>query len=75
MKLPAIHQPLLSLIAGILILIEPGLLNLIVAVYLIVVSLLGIICYTIIRFLSEKSINFFKLVRIQETNLTNGFAL
>ncbi|MGO8989492.1 MAG: DUF3096 domain-containing protein [bacterium] len=42
MKLPAIHQPLLSLIAGILILIMPGLLNLIVAVYLIVVGLLGL---------------------------------
>ena len=42
MKLPAIHQPLLSLIAGILILIVPGLLNLIVAVYLIVVGLLGL---------------------------------
>jgi UPF0716 family protein affecting phage T7 exclusion len=41
-KLPAIHQPLLSLIAGILILIVPGLLNLIVAVYLIVVGLLGL---------------------------------
>ncbi|HYA91809.1 MAG TPA: DUF3096 domain-containing protein [Thermodesulfobacteriota bacterium] len=43
MKLPAIHQPLLSLIAGILILIVPGLLNLIVAVYLIVAGLLGLI--------------------------------
>jgi len=42
LKLPAIHQPLLSLIAGILILIVPGLLNLIVAVYLIVVGLLGL---------------------------------
>jgi hypothetical protein len=42
-KLPAIHQPLLSLIAGILILIVPGLLDLIVAVYLIVAGLLGII--------------------------------
>ena len=42
-KLPAIHQPLLPLIAGILILIVPGLLNLIVAVYLIVAGLLGII--------------------------------
>ena len=42
MKLPAIHQPLLSLIAGVLILIVPGLLNLIVAVYLIVVGLLGL---------------------------------
>ncbi|MGA2515850.1 MAG: DUF3096 domain-containing protein [Thermodesulfobacteriota bacterium] len=42
MKLPPIHQPLLSLIAGILILIMPGLLNLIVAVYLTVVGLLGL---------------------------------
>lgn len=41
-KLPAIHQPLLSLIAGILILIVPGLLNLIVALYLIVVGVLGL---------------------------------
>jgi len=41
-KLPAIHQPLLSLIAGVLILIVPGLLNLIVAVYLIVAGLLGL---------------------------------
>lgn len=40
-----------------------------------VAAILGIICYTMIRFLSEKSINFFKLARIQETNLTNGFAL
>ncbi len=43
MKVPTIHQPLLSLIAGILILIMPGLLNLIVAIYLIVSGLLGII--------------------------------
>jgi len=43
MKLPTIHQPLLSLIAGILILIVPGLLNLIVALYLIVTGLLGLI--------------------------------
>lgn len=42
-KGPTIHQPLLSLIAGILILIMPGLLNLIVAIYLIVSGLLGII--------------------------------
>jgi len=43
MKGPTIHLPLLSLIAGILILIMPGLLNLIVAIYLIVSGLLGII--------------------------------
>ncbi len=42
MKLPAIHQPVLSLIAGILILIVPGLLNLIVAIYLIVIGVLGV---------------------------------
>ena len=42
MKLPGIHQPILSLIAGILILIVPGLLNLIVAIYLIVIGVLGI---------------------------------
>ena len=38
-----IHHPLLSLIAGILILIIPRLLNLIVAIYLIVIGLLGLI--------------------------------
>ncbi len=43
MKVPNIHQPLLSLFAGILILIMPGLLNLIVAIYLMVTGLLGII--------------------------------
>jgi hypothetical protein len=42
-KALTIHQPLLSLIAGILILIMPGLLNLIVAIYLVVSGLLGII--------------------------------
>ncbi len=35
-------QPLLSLLAGILILIRPKLLNYIVAIYLIVVGVLGI---------------------------------
>ena len=43
MKASTIHQPLLSLIAGVLILVMPGLLNLIVAIYLIVTGLLGII--------------------------------
>ncbi len=43
MKIPTVHQPLLALIAGILILVMPGLLNLIVAIYLIVTGLLGII--------------------------------
>jgi hypothetical protein len=42
MKLPTLHQPILSLIAGILILIVPGLLSLIVAIYLIVIGVLGI---------------------------------
>ncbi len=37
MTIMAIHQPLLSLIAGILILIKPNLLNYIVAIYLILV--------------------------------------
>jgi hypothetical protein len=35
-------QPLLALIAGILILIRPKLLNLVVAIYLIVIGLLGL---------------------------------
>jgi hypothetical protein len=38
-----IHQPILSLIAGILILIIPRLLNFIVAIYLIVAGLVGLI--------------------------------
>jgi hypothetical protein len=38
-----IHQPVLSLIAGILILIFPKLLNFIVAIYLIVAGLAGLI--------------------------------
>jgi hypothetical protein len=42
-KIPTVHQPLLALIAGILILVMPGLLNLIVAIYLIVTGLFGII--------------------------------
>jgi hypothetical protein len=37
------HQPILSLIAGILILIFPRLLNFIVAIYLIVVGIVGLI--------------------------------
>ncbi len=37
------HQPLLSLIAGILILIMPKLLNYIVALYLIIVGLIGLL--------------------------------
>jgi len=39
----AIHQPILSLIAGILILIFPRLLNFIVAIYLIVAGIVGLI--------------------------------
>ncbi len=38
-----IHQPVLSLIAGILILIFPRLLNFIVAIYLIVAGIVGLI--------------------------------
>ncbi len=38
-----IHQPILSLIAGILILIFPRLLNFIVAIYLIVAGIVGLI--------------------------------
>ncbi len=38
-----IHQPVLSLIAGILILIFPRLLNFIVAIYLIVAGLVGLV--------------------------------
>ncbi len=38
----SIHQPLLSLIAGILILIVPRLLNYVVAIYLIIVGILGL---------------------------------
>jgi hypothetical protein len=43
MTLSTIHNPLLSLIAGILILIMPRLLNFIVAIYLIVIGLLGLV--------------------------------
>ena len=43
MALTAAHiAPLIALIAGILILIMPGLLNYIVAIYLIVVGLIGL---------------------------------
>ena len=43
MTLTAAHiAPLIALIAGILILIMPGLLNYIVAIYLIVVGLIGL---------------------------------
>ena len=39
---PALYSPLISLIAGVLILTMPRLLNYIVAVYLIIVGLLGL---------------------------------
>jgi len=39
----SIYHPILSLIAGILILIMPKLLNYIVAVYLIVIGIIGLI--------------------------------
>jgi hypothetical protein len=39
----AVYHPILSLIAGILILIMPKLLNYIVAVYLIVIGIIGLI--------------------------------
>jgi len=39
----AIFHPLLSLVAGILILLIPRLLNIIVAIYLIVIGILGLI--------------------------------
>ena len=43
MALTAAHiAPLIALIAGILILIMPGLLNYIIAIYLIVVGLIGL---------------------------------
>ena len=42
MNLHVVMGPLLSLIAGILILIVPRLLNYIVAIYLIVVGLIGL---------------------------------
>jgi hypothetical protein len=42
MELTVITQPLLALIAGILILIVPRLLNYVVAIYLIIIGLLGL---------------------------------
>ncbi|MBC8025894.1 MAG: DUF3096 domain-containing protein [Steroidobacteraceae bacterium] len=42
MNIPILLGPLVSLIAGILILIVPRLLNYIVAIYLIVVGLIGL---------------------------------
>ncbi len=43
MTIATIHSPLLSLIAGILILIMPRLLNFIVAIYLIIIGILGLL--------------------------------
>lgn len=50
MNLPLILTPLISLIAGILILIMPRLLSIIVAVYLIAVGLIGLFGMTDFRF-------------------------
>jgi hypothetical protein len=43
MTIMTIHQPLLSLIAGILILVIPKSLSYIVAIYLIVIGILGLV--------------------------------
>ncbi len=43
MAMMSVYHPVLSLIAGILILIFPRLLNYIVAIYLIIAGLLGLI--------------------------------
>jgi len=43
MTIMTIHQPLLALITGLLILIVPRLLNYFVAIYLIVIGILGLI--------------------------------
>ena len=43
MTIMAIYHPMLSLIAGILILVKPHLLNYIVAIYLIATGILGVI--------------------------------
>jgi hypothetical protein len=43
MKIRSLPQPILSLVAGILILIAPALLNLTVAIYLIVIGTLGLV--------------------------------
>jgi hypothetical protein len=41
-NIPHIPEPLISLVAGILILLAPKLLNYVVAVYLIVIGILGL---------------------------------
>ena len=43
MTVMTMHQPILSLIAGILILIFPRLLNFIVAIYLIIAGIVGLL--------------------------------
>ncbi len=43
MRIDAAFQPMVALIAGILILLIPRLLNYIVAVYLVVIGLLGLL--------------------------------
>ena len=43
MTIMTIHQPLLSLIAGILILVMPKSLSYIVAIYLIIIGILGLV--------------------------------
>lgn len=43
MQLNLTPQPIIALIAGVLILIRPQLLNFIVAIYLIIVGILGIV--------------------------------
>ncbi|RDD62850.1 DUF3096 domain-containing protein [Ferruginivarius sediminum] len=42
---PGMIQPLIALVAGVLVLIQPKLLNYIVAIYLIVVGVLGLAPY------------------------------
>ena len=44
MNLSVMFTPLMALVAGILILVVPRLLNYIVAVYLIVIGLVGLLC-------------------------------
>ncbi len=43
MMIMAIYHPLLSLVAGVLILAMPRLLNIVVAIYLIAIGILGLI--------------------------------
>ncbi|NBB93544.1 MAG: DUF3096 domain-containing protein [Gammaproteobacteria bacterium] len=50
MNLPVVLTPLISLIAGILILIMPRLLSMIVAIYLIAVGLIGLFGAVDLRF-------------------------